>query len=91
MPFRNYFSQFGNQPPNLNNLSPILLQVPRISQPLEPNLPTMRSSAILPLEKTVDGPTRRSYTVKYLQNCDRLLSNHLRKPLIIVRTVTIST
>ena len=39
-PFRNYFSQFGNQPPNLNNLGPILLQIPRISQPLEPNLPT---------------------------------------------------
>ena len=38
-PFRNYFSQFSNQPPNLNNLSPILLQIPRISQPLEPNLP----------------------------------------------------
>jgi len=33
-PFRNYFSQFGNQSPNLNNLSPILLQIPRISQPL---------------------------------------------------------
>jgi len=39
-PFHNYFSQFGNQPPNLNNLSQILLQVPQISQPLEPNLPT---------------------------------------------------
>ena len=38
--FRNYFSQFGNQPPNLNNLSLILLQIPRISQPLKPNLPT---------------------------------------------------
>ena len=34
MPFRNYFSQFGNQSPNLNNFGPILLQIPRISQPL---------------------------------------------------------
>ena len=33
-PFRNYFSQFGNQSPNLNNLGPILPQIPRISQPL---------------------------------------------------------
>ena len=36
-------------------------------------------------------PTTRSYTVKYFQNLDRLLSNHLRNPLITVRTVTIST
>ena len=40
MPFRNYFSQFGNSLPDLINLSPILLQIPRISQPLKPNLPT---------------------------------------------------
>ena len=39
-PFHNYFSQFGNQPPNLNNLGQILQQIPRIPQPLEPNLPT---------------------------------------------------
>jgi len=51
----------------------------------------MRPSAILPLEGTADGPTRRSCTVKYLQNHDRLLSNHLRNPLITVRTVTIYT
>jgi len=40
MHFRNYFSQFGNQPPNPNNLGPTLLQIPRIPQTLEPNLPT---------------------------------------------------
>jgi len=28
MPFRNYFSQFGNQPSNLNNPGPILWQIP---------------------------------------------------------------
>jgi len=39
-PFYNYFSQFGNHPSNLNNLGPILLQIPRISQPLQSNLPT---------------------------------------------------
>jgi len=33
-PFLNYFSQFSNQSPNLNNLGLILLQIPRISQPL---------------------------------------------------------
>ena len=50
----------------------------------------MHPSAILPLEGTIDGPTRRSCTVKYLQNHDRSLSNHLRNPLITVQTVTIS-
>jgi len=39
-PFRNYFSQFGNQSSNLNDLGPILLQIPQISQPLESNIPT---------------------------------------------------
>jgi len=48
----------------------------------------MRSSAILPFEKTTNGPTKRSCTVKYLQNYDRSLSNHLCNPLIIVRIVT---
>ena len=42
----------------------------------------MRPSATLPLERIADEPTRRSYTVKYLQNLDRLLSNRLRNPLI---------
>jgi len=31
-PFRNYVSQFGNQSPNLNNLGPILLEIPRVPQ-----------------------------------------------------------
>jgi len=39
-PFHKYFSQFGNQSSNLNNLGPISLQIPRIPQPLEPSLPT---------------------------------------------------
>ena len=74
---------------NAPKFSPIML--PRISQLLEPNLPSIRSSATFPLEKTADEPTRRSCTVRYLQNHDHLLSNHLRNLLIIVRTVTIST
>ena len=38
-PFRNYFPQLGNQSPNLKNLGPILLQIPRISQPLSQTSP----------------------------------------------------
>ena len=49
----------------------------------------MRSSATFPLEETADEPSRRSYTVRYLQNHDRLLLNHLRNPSITVRIVTI--
>jgi len=48
--FRNYFSQFGNQLPNLNNLGPILLQIPRISQPL---------NQISPLYTPIDNITVR--------------------------------
>ena len=50
MPFRNYFSQFGNQSPNLNNLGPILLQILRISQPL---------NQISPLYALIDNITVR--------------------------------